>query len=256
LPRTVLITGSTDGLGLALARALIAEGDSVLVHGRDPEKVERVAVELGAARAYVADLASLAQVRRLADELERVDVLVNNAGIISQERRLSEDGHELTFAVNHLAHFLLTGLLLPTSRPTRVVNVASAGQTAIDFDDVMLERGYDAIRAYYQSKLAQVMFTFDLAERLGAPPPAVNALHPATLMDTKMVRESYGSVMSSVEEGVAAVKRLVTDPELDGVTGRYFDGLNESRAHSQAYDAEARDRLWALSEELTGFSYP
>jgi NAD(P)-dependent dehydrogenase (short-subunit alcohol dehydrogenase family) len=144
--------------------------------------------------------------------------------------------------------------LLERSAPSRIVNVASIGQRAIDFDDVMLERGYEPFRAYSQSKLAQIMFTFELAERLGDARVTVNALHPATLMDTKMVRETYGSPMSSVEEGKAAVLRLISSPELEGVTGRYFDGTRESRAHEQAYDGEARRRLWELSERLCGLS--
>jgi NAD(P)-dependent dehydrogenase (short-subunit alcohol dehydrogenase family) len=214
-------------------------------------------------RYYTADLSSLAQVRLFADrvesEQERLDVLVNNAGIAlgGRERRLSEDGYELTFVVNYLSHFLLTMLLLPLlerSAPARIVNVASIGQRAIDFDDVMLERGYEPFRAYSQSKLAQIMFTFELAERLGDARVTVNALHPATLMDTKMVRETYGRPMSSVEEGKAAVLRLISSPELEGVTGRYFDGTRESRAHEQAYDGEARRRLWELSERLCGLS--
>jgi NAD(P)-dependent dehydrogenase (short-subunit alcohol dehydrogenase family) len=182
-------------------------------------------------------------------------VLVNNAGVIVGERRESEDGYELTFAVNYLAHFLLTHLLLPLLRdsaPARVVNVASAGQSPIDFDDVMLERGYGGMKAYTQSKLAQVIFTFELAERLGASGVTVNALHPASLMDTKMVLETFGRSMSTVKEGAEATVRLAASPELEGVTGRYFDGTREGRAERQAYDEEARKRLWVLSEELCG----
>jgi NAD(P)-dependent dehydrogenase (short-subunit alcohol dehydrogenase family) len=131
--------------------------------------------------------------------------------------------------------------------------VASVGQAPIDFDDVMLEHGYDRARAYSQSKLAQIMFTFELAERLGDTQVTVNALHPATLMDTKMVRESIGrSPMTTVDEGIEATLRLVVSPELEGVTGCYFSGSSESRADDQAYDVDARRRLWALSEELTG----
>ena len=208
---------------------------------------------------FVADLASLDEVRRLARELrdraERLDVLVNNAGIIEPRRRLSGDGHELTFAVNYLAGFLLTLELLPllrASAPARVVNVSSIGQSAIDFSDVMLERGYSGMRAYSQSKLAQIMFTIELAERLAPGEVTVNALHPATLMDTRMVRESFGRSVSTVREGADATLRLVEDPALAEVSGRYFDGVRESRADAQAYDPGARRRLWELSERLTG----
>jgi NAD(P)-dependent dehydrogenase (short-subunit alcohol dehydrogenase family) len=268
--RSVLITGSTDGLGRACARELAATGHSVVVHGRDRAKAERVAEALqgdrfaptlrgGGASVLVADLASLAEVRRLAEEagaLDSLDVLVNNAGTVAPERRTSADGHELTFAVNYLAGFALTLPLVAGERPpARVVNVASIGQTEIDFDDVMLERGYDGYRAYAQSKLAQVMFTLELAERLGeGARTTVTALHPATLMDTTMVRQTFGSGRSTVEEGMRATVRLAVGDDVEGVTGRYFDGLEESRADPQAYDPEARRRLWELSERLTGVS--
>jgi NAD(P)-dependent dehydrogenase (short-subunit alcohol dehydrogenase family) len=257
--RTILITGATDGLGRACARELAANGHDVVVHGRDRGKAERVAEEIGSAAVLVADLASLDEVRRLAEDAARLgslDVLVNNAGLVSRRRETSADGHELTFAVNYLAGFALTlPLLRRDPPPARVVNVASIGQAAIDFDDVMLERSYDGYRAYAQSKLAQVMFTFELAERLGGEAATtVTALHPATLMDTKMVRGTLGGAQSSVEEGMRATVHLAAGDDVEGVTGRYFDGLEESSAHEQAYDAEARRRLWELSERLTGVS--
>ncbi len=262
--KTILVTGSTDGLGLATARRLALMGASVLVHGRHPQKLERVLVGLPSghgdgAHCYLADLSSLEETRRLARhvaaEHERLDVLINNAGVVVEERRLSRDGHELTFAVNYLSHFLLTLELLPLleSGGGRVVNVASIGQQAIDFDDAMLERGYDPFRAYNQSKLAQIMFTFELAERLGPDADVtVNALHPATLMDTNMVRASFGRVVSTVAEGMEATVRLAADGELAGVTGRYFEGRAEASPDPQAYDADARRKLWELSEALTG----
>jgi NAD(P)-dependent dehydrogenase (short-subunit alcohol dehydrogenase family) len=253
--QTILITGSSDGLGKRVAGALAQRGARVLVHGRDRAKTEAAAREVGAERALIADMASLEAVRGRAAEIDELDTLVNNAGIYVPERTESEDGVELTFAVNYLSHFLLTDLLLGKLRePGRIVNVASIGQRPLDFDDLMLERRYDGYAAYAQSKLAQVLFTFELAERLG-PAPTVNALHPATLMDTKMVRDSYGRVLSSVEEGMEAVLHLVCDPELDGLTGRYFDGTSEARADGQAYNRGARKRLWELSEELAGVGF-
>ena len=262
---TVLVTGATDGLGKRVARELAGTGATVLLHGRNPERLETSLEELrrekGSERlgSYVADLSSLGEARGLAEqvlsEYDRLDVLVNNAGIISQERKESGDGHELTFAVNYLSHFLLTSLLLPLlkdSASARIVNVASAGQSPIDFGDPMLERGYEAMRAYTRSKLAQVMFTFELAGRLSGSGLTVNALHPASLMDTKMVHGTFGYTMSTVEEGAEAVVRLAVSPELEGVTGRYFDGTREARANRQAYDEGARRRLWALSEKLCG----
>ncbi len=262
---TVLVTGATDGLGRRVARELAAKGATVLLHGRSPERLrarlEDLRRETGGEKlgSYLADLSSLDEVRGLAEQVltehDRLNVLVNNAGIISREREESGDGHELTFAVNYLSHFLLTGLLLPLlwdSSPSRIVNVASAGQSPIDFDDPMLERGYDAMGAYTRSKLAQITFTFELAERLRDTGVTVNALHPASLMDTKMVRDAIGYTMSTVEEGAEAVFRLAASPEVEGVTGRYFDGTREARANRQAYDEGARKRLWALSEELCG----
>ena len=262
---TILVTGATDGLGRRVARELAGKGATVLLHGRSPGRLgatlEELRGETGGEKlgSYVADLSSLGEVRGMAERIlsehDRLDVLVNNAGIISREREVSGDGFELTFAVNHLSHFLLTGLLLPLLRgsaPSRVVNVASAAQSQIDFDDPMLERGYDAMRAYSQSKLAQVVFTFELAERLSGTGVTANALHPASLMDTKMVHETFGYTMSTVEEGAEAVVRLAASPELEGVTGRYFEGTREARANRQAYDPRARRKLWAFSEELCG----
>jgi NAD(P)-dependent dehydrogenase (short-subunit alcohol dehydrogenase family) len=264
---TILVTGATDGLGRRVARELAARGATVLLHGRSPERIEATLEELRSqtgsekANSYLADLSSLDAVRNLAERIlsgeDRLDVLVNNAGMISRERKESEDGYELTFQVNYLSHFLLTRLLLPLlkdSAPARIINVASAGQSPLDFSNLMLERGYDAMRAYSQSKLAQVMFTFELAEQLRGTGVTVNALHPASLMDTKMVHCTFGYAMSTVEEGSEAVVRLAVSSELEGVTGRYFDGKREARADGQAYDKEARQTLWELSEELCGRS--
>ncbi|HEX7127904.1 MAG TPA: SDR family NAD(P)-dependent oxidoreductase [Thermodesulfobacteriota bacterium] len=272
--QTILITGATDGMGRRLARELAAQGATLLLHGRDQGRGEATLAEVREATGndrlvyYRADFASLDEVRRLArrvfDEQGRLDTLVNNAGIGAglpgdRRRELSRDGYELRFQVNYLAPFLLTRSLLPllkASAPARIVNVASVGQAPIDFDDVMLERGYDGMRAYSQSKLALIMFTFDLAAELEGTGVTANALHPASLMDTKMVFESFGYTMSRVEDGVAATMRLVTDPGLEGVSGRYYDQLREARAHRQAYDPDARARLRTLSERLTGLAPP
>lgn len=254
---TILITGATSGLGRAVARALSGDGHTLLVHGRDQGRIDATVAELGGeACGYQADLASLADVRRLAGDVtgneDGLDVLINNAGVASPQRRDSHDGIELDFAVNHLAHWLLTGLLLPRLADTaRVVNVASIGQAPIDPNDPLLERGWESFRAYAQSKLAQIMFTIDLAERL-PDGVTVNALHPATLMDTRMVRESFGRSMTTVDDGVGPVVRLATNPDLDGVSGRFFDQARESRADGQAYDTAARARLWGLSARLCG----
>jgi NAD(P)-dependent dehydrogenase (short-subunit alcohol dehydrogenase family) len=253
--QTILVTGSSDGHGKMVARELAAQGATVLVHGRDREKIEAAAEEIGADRALVADLASLDEVRCLAGEVDELDTLVNNAGVIVPERSESADGYELTFAVNYLSHFLLTELLLPKIRePGRIVNVSSLGQAPVDFDDLMYERDYNPFSAYARSKLAQVMFTIELAERLSGRDITVTALHPATFMDTKMVTGPGGRPRSSVEEGAEATVRLVADPELDGVTARFYNGTRESSADGQATDASARRRLWEVSEKLTGIA--
>ncbi len=268
--QTILITGSTDGLGRAAARKLASRGATLLVHGRSRERLEATVAEIGKAsrgkpvRGYLADLAELAQVRRLAAEVakdyDRLDLLINNAGIIGgrgARRETSADGYERTFAVNYLAPFLLTRLLLPLLRraaPSRVVNVTSVGQSPIDFADVMLERGYEPMRAYTQSKLAQIMHAIDLAAELEGHRITVNAMHPASLMSTKMVMESFGHATSTVEEGVEALLYVATSPALDGVTGRYFNQKREARALAQAYDPKARTALKTLSERLTGLA--
>jgi NAD(P)-dependent dehydrogenase (short-subunit alcohol dehydrogenase family) len=253
--KVVLITGATDGLGRALAREAARLGATVLVHGRSASRSAAVVDELPGARSYGADLASLDDVRGLAGAVlageERIDVLVNNAGIGADGgREESADGIELRFAVNYLAGYLLTRELLPllrASAPARIVQVSSAGQTAIDFGDPMIEHGYSGMRAYCQSKLAQILHAIDLTEtELGGSGVTANALHPSTYMPTKMVR----TPMSTIADGVEATVRLMADPDVEGRSGLYFDVLRESRADAQAYDADARVALRELSERL------
>ena len=267
--KTILVTGSTDGVGRRVAERLAAKGARVLVHGRDASRgrslVETIVGRGGRATFLPADLAALAEVRGLAEAVSRetdgLDVLVNNAGVgtAGGVREVSAEGFELRFAVNYLAGFLLTRLLLPLLErraPSRIVNVASAGQEAIDFSDVMLIRGYSGVRAYRQSKLAQILFTIDLAEELKGRSVMVNALHPATFMDTTMVRLSGAQPMSTVEEGGEAILERVAAPEIDGRSGLYFNGKREARADAQACDPAARRRLRALSFELVGMADP
>jgi NAD(P)-dependent dehydrogenase (short-subunit alcohol dehydrogenase family) len=265
--KTILVTGSTDGVGRFVASRLAAAGALVLIHGRDRQRGEGLVAEIaqkgGKARFYQADLASLVEVRQLAEEIagdhRRLDVLVNNAGIGSAgrsgRRETSRDGHELRFAVNYLAGFLLTRLLLPlikASAAARIVNVSSAGQEAIDFDDVMLTHGYSGTRAYCQSKLAQIMFTFDLAQELAGSRVTATCLHPATYMNTTMVRAAGHTPISTVGEGAEAILNLAASAATEGETGLYFNGLRQARVLAQAYDAKARARLRALSFELCG----
>jgi NAD(P)-dependent dehydrogenase (short-subunit alcohol dehydrogenase family) len=252
-----------------VAERLGQDGWRVLVHGRNRGRGEQVVASINAGRGSAeflqADISAFAEVRRLADAVQRttkrLDLLINNAGIGSGgpqgTRQTSADGHELRFAVNYLAGFLLTDLLLPllkASAPARIVNVSSLGQQALDFGDVMLTREYSGIRAYRQSKLAQILFTIDLAKELEGKDITVNALHPATFMDTKMVRD-FGTPRSTVEEGALAILKLATSAGVEGRSGLYFNGQEEARADAQAYEPEARQRLKRLSLELTGLSF-
>jgi NAD(P)-dependent dehydrogenase (short-subunit alcohol dehydrogenase family) len=262
--RTIVITGATDGLGKGLASALAPTGARLILHGRNEEKGEALLEELepratGELDFRLAHFKSLDEVRDLADSMleeDRIDVLVNNAGIgTAGPREESDDGYELTFQVNYLAPFLLTRRLLPlikSTAPSRIVNVSSAGQAPIDFDDVMLEESYSGVQAYCQSKLALVMFTFDLAEELEGSGVTANCLHPGTYLPTNMVRAAGVEPVTPLEDGVEATMRLIASPEVDGVNGHYFDGTSESAPHPQAEDPEARRRLREISEEITG----
>ena len=265
--QTIVVTGATSGLGRHLAGELAGRGATLVVHGRDPARLDALRRELAATAGddhvltVRADLADLHQVDRLAaeltDRLDRIDVLVSNAGIgfgaRNAGREVSAQGIELRFAVNYLAGYHLTRQLLPLltgSAPARIVNVASIGQEALDFDDLLSTRRYNGTVAYRRSKLAQVMATFDLADELRDHDVTANALHPATFMDTPMVLEAGGRPLSTVAEGGAATLRLITSPELDHVTGRFFDGTRDARAHEQAYDTDARAALRRRSDEL------
>jgi NAD(P)-dependent dehydrogenase (short-subunit alcohol dehydrogenase family) len=262
--KVALVTGSTGGLGREVALRLGSMGAHVIVHGRNRERGVAVVEEIeqqgsGTARFYAADLASFDQVRAFAEavlrDYDRLDLLVNNAGIGSapRERVLTEDGHELRFQVNYLSGYLLTRMLLPrlvSSAPARIVNVSSLAQAPIDFDDVMIEKDFSGGRAYAQSKLAQIMFTFDLAAELEGRDVLVNALHPATYMDTGMVRRAGVEPRTTVDEGADAVMQLIVSPDIG--SGGYYNGLRAARANAQAYDEDARARLRRLSETLAG----
>ena len=262
--QVILVTGSTGGLGRGVARRLASGGAHVIVHGRNRERGMQLVHEIeregnGSARFYAADLASFDQVRAFGNAIlrdyDRLDVLVHNAGFGSapDERLLSEDGHEYRFQVNYLSTFLLTHMLMPrllAGVPSRIVNVSSLAQRPIDFDDVMIENNFSGGRAYAQSKLAQIMFTFDLAEQLDGTGVMVNSLHPATYMPTGMVARAGVEPRATLDEGIDAVMQLIVSTEIQG--GLFFRGLQPARANAQAYDLEARARLKKLSEELTG----
>jgi retinol dehydrogenase 14 len=276
--RTVLVTGGTAGIGRATALGLARMGAHLAICGRDRESTEGAAGEIRAAgggqmEVFVADLSSQSQVRRLADEvlqrLSRIDVLVNNVGGYWNTRHVTADGLERTFALNHLAPFLLTNLLwdrLSNSAPARVVTVASNAhaQGRIDFDDLQGERSYSGARAYSQSKLANVLFTYELARRLPATSVTANALHPG-LTRTSFGAEDPGGVqrrlvpflrpfMKAPAEGAATSIHLASAPELARVTGRYFAKGRPRRSSKASYDQAAGARLWQVSAELVGLT--
>ncbi|GGL86009.1 3-oxoacyl-ACP reductase [Streptomyces fumigatiscleroticus] len=267
--QTILITGATDGLGRAVAHELAAQGATLILHGRSPRKGQELLDELrsatGADRFHyeLADFSSLEDIGKLADRVlatyDRLDVLVNNAGIgVELARQESQDGLELTFQVDYLAAYVLSCRLAPLlvrSAPARIVNVSSAGQAPINFDDVMLERRWDGVQAYCQAKLAQISLTMDLAEQLAGTGVTANALHPASYMPTKMVVNLF-TPQSTVADGMRNTVRLITDPALTEVSGEYFNQRNRSRAGAQAYDPASRARLRELSESLTGVTFP
>jgi len=255
----VLITGSTSGLGAWLAPRLAAAGMTVLMHGRNEALVSAGVAALGGrAEGFVADLASLDECRRLARKVAArgdVDVLINNAGVgfgrPGSGRELSRDGFELRWAVNYLAPVVITRGLLDTLRanaPATIVNVGSAGQVPIDFDDLQLERHYDGTVAYRRAKLALAAWTFELAEELHDSGVRVNCLHPASLMDTAMVNEAGVTSVSTVDEGGAATLRLVLSPN---GTGKFYNGLREAKAHPDAYDPAIRARLAEVTAAAT-----
>jgi retinol dehydrogenase 14 len=272
--KTVLVTGGTSGIGRATAMGLAAMGARLGITGRDRGRTQEAAAEIRAASGgqvdvFVADLSSQSQVRHLADEVlqacPRIDVLVNNVGGYWNTRHVTADGLERTFALNHLAPFLLTNLLLDRltqSAPARVVTVASNAHTTgrIDFDDLQGERSYSGSRAYSQSKLGNVLFTYELARRLAASAVTANALHPG------VVRTSFGAedpgvvqrlfvpfvrpFLKTTEQGAATSIHLASSPDLEQVSGRYFANSKPKRSSKASYDEAAAARLWQVSAEL------
>jgi NAD(P)-dependent dehydrogenase (short-subunit alcohol dehydrogenase family) len=267
--QTILITGATDGVGKLTAIDLAKQNKdaTILIHGRNKEKLDKVAKEIEEksdnenVETYVADFSSLKDVRKMAKDIlakhENINVLINNAGAGFAAPRYGKDGTETRLTVNYLAPVLLTNLLLPaikSAAPSRIVNVSSAGQSPIHFDDIMMENNFDGVTAYTQSKLALMMFTIDLAEQLKGDNITVNALHPGTYLDTNMVNEAGIHPLGTAQSGAVAEVYLATSPELKNVTGKYFNVKNESKAHSQAYDANARKKLRDLTVQLAGLN--
>ena len=270
-----LVTGATAGIGRETARALARQGAGVVLVARDRARGEAVLAELaalggGEPELLVGDLALQRDVRRIAGEFlrrhARLDVLVNNAGAIFAERELTAEGVERTFAVNHLAYFLLTGLLRPAleaAPSARVVSVSSDAHRAarrFDFDDVQGERRYIAFGAYAQSKLANILFTYELARRLAGTRVTANCLHPGVIRSgfgrnnrglTGFLFAVGAPFMASPARGAATTIYLASSPDVEGVTGRYFRRRRPARSSSASNDPDAARRLWELSEAMT-----
>lgn len=271
--KVCLVTGASSGIGFETAKALAVRGAEVVMVSRASGDGAEKAAELKKAGDNVtfmpADLSSMQEARALARDFKaaypRLDVLVNNAGLFANERKTTVDGYELTFALNHLAYFLLTNLLidvLKKSSPARVINVASEAERMgkIHFDDLMLEKNYNGWKAYGQSKLANLLFTFELARRLEGMGVSVNALHPGAVA-TGFGQDAQGFFMTlfklfrpffrSAEKGAETPIYLATSAELEGVSGKYFKDKAPIEAAEQAYDREAQTKLWRISEDLS-----
>jgi len=261
---TTLVTGSTSGIGLETARQLAAMGGRVLVHGRTERKALDAVADVrahGAAEPVWGDFEDLSQVRRLADQIARLapslDVLINNAGVFRAERTETVDGHEVTFQVNHLAPFLLTNLLLPqvcAARQGRVVTVSSVAhfRGSPGLDDLDHRSGYDGYSAYADSKLHNVLFARELAERLCCDPATSNSLHPGTI-NTKLLASGFPSASgSSLAHGAATLVYVATSDEVARVTGAYFVGKRPAHPSPLTDDPDLRARLWETTSELVG----
>jgi NAD(P)-dependent dehydrogenase (short-subunit alcohol dehydrogenase family) len=264
--KIAVITGATDGMGRVVAPRLAQAGFHVVVHGRSAERgrevIDKITKAGGSAEFIAANLASLADIRRFATELKsrfpKIHLFINNAGIgtgpDNAPREVSADGLERRFAVNYLSVFLLTRLVMDSliaAAPSRIVNVASDGQQPIDFSDVQLVREYSGEAAYCRSKVAEIMFTLDLAEELKGKGVTVNTMHPSSFMDTTMVRQMKHAAVESLDVGAGHLFDLATNPKFDGATGRYLNRGVDMPANEQCYDPDARRKLRELSFKLT-----
>jgi len=263
---SILVTGSTSGIGRETARQLARLGEHVIVHGRDARRLREAAEDIrrdtgSAVDTVLADLSSQAQVRQMAadisDRFGRLDVLINNAGVYMIRRHVTEDGYEETFAVNVLAPFLLTQLLLPlleASAPARIVNVSSSAHQAaraVEFDNLSGERHYLGYEAYALSKLGELLLTYEQAERLDPARITSNALHPGDI-STKMLHKGFGFGGRPVEDGARTPVYCAVAKELAGVTGRYYVDMEPRESSRLSYEVELRHRFWAECERMTG----
>ena len=263
--KRILVTGSTDGIGLATAIALAKQGHEVILHGRNQERIRYATQRLwehvpdAAIEAVIGDFSSLQQVRRVAEAVlansDRLDVLINNAAVMTRERRSSHDGYELTWAVNHLAPFLLTNLLLgilKKSAPARVVNVSSMSHSSarINFDDLNMEESYDGLEAYAASKLANILFTYELARRTTRLGVTANALTPGVVR-TKLLHVYYSGGVSA-EEGASTGVYLAVSPEVENVSAAYFSDCKRAKSSPLSHNQELAEELWDASAKMVG----
>jgi retinol dehydrogenase 12 len=278
--KVCIITGATSGVGRAAAQGLAERGATVGVVGRDPAKgrdavaeIQKSAIHPDSVVFLRADLAELQQVRDLAAQIRerfgRVDVLVNNAGLINVKRSVTRDGYENTFAVNHLAHFLLTGLLLDLLKkaaPSRVINVSSDAHKIgkLDLDDLQSEKSYSTFGVYARSKLANIYFTYELARRLEGTGVTVNAMHPGAIASnfgknngrlSQLVMRLVKPFFLTPVQGAETAVYLATAPEVEGVTGRYFYKKKDVPSTTRSHDASIARQLWDASERMTGYPY-
>lgn len=266
--KTILITGSTDGIGKQTALELAGLGATVIVHGRNELKAKAAAEELISKSEnsnidfFFADLSSLNDIRQMSgaihEKYKQIDIMINNAGVYKNNRELSVDGFELTFAVNHLAYFLLTGLLLnllKKSNSGRIINVASQAHASfLDFENLQAEKSFDGYDAYSRSKLCNILFTYQIARKLTDSTITVNALHPGVI-NTKLLHNGWGSGGSAIGEGSETSVYLASSPDVKQISGQYFSNLKSTRSSLISYDLEIQNRLWDISESMTGLMY-
>ncbi len=261
--KIILITGSTDGIGLQTATDLAAMGHKIIVHGRNFQKVEKsleiIRKKTGKSNTgyVIADLSSLEDVRKMVEtvksEYGRLDVLLNNAGVFKRDKELSKDGFEMTFAVNHLAHFLLTNLLLDIIKESkgRIVTVSSMAHSSdIDFDNLQGEKFYDGYTAYAYSKLCNILFTFRLSDELFGSGVTANCLHPGVI-STKLLHAGWGHGGASPRQGAETSVYLATSPDVSRITGEYFVNKSPANPAAISYDVEIQEKLWDISEKMT-----